>query len=335
MLRLLSICTIFFLVFIGAACKSARKSGKVTDIYPQTKLATDSLYSGLTPINQIEKDKTFMLDLLNRFHADDSHVTHIEETKGFDMHYIVFPLRVVVVMRPGKPQLVNQERLKRGISILNDGLKDAWIQFRVVEQKIISLNATIASLRENDYEGYYTLSQKYDLRDTCTLYLVDNEDDLCKNFSCSRTSGFANILSTYTNNVVLDKFFLDDHKVIVHEFGHYFGLYHTAEQATFGIEKVDGSNCETAGDRICDTPADPGELYSVYVNPSGCYMQGLKEKGTGLEYYPMIQNYMSYYNPCYMRPYRFSRGQLEVILNAAVKVRHNQVIGLSEFPLEK
>lgn len=40
------------------------------------------------------------------------------------------------------------------------------------------------------------------------------------------------------------------------EVGHYFNLYHTHE-TTFDEECVDGSNCDDAGDLICDTPADP------------------------------------------------------------------------------
>lgn len=41
-----------------------------------------------------------------------------------------------------------------------------------------------------------------------------------------------------------------------HELGHYFDLFHTYETA-FGHECPDGSNCATAGDRVCDTAADP------------------------------------------------------------------------------
>jgi hypothetical protein len=42
-----------------------------------------------------------------------------------------------------------------------------------------------------------------------------------------------------------------------HELGHYFDLFHAHETA-HGIECVDGSSCETAGNQLCDTPADPG-----------------------------------------------------------------------------
>jgi hypothetical protein len=50
---------------------------------------------------------------------------------------------------------------------------------------------------------------------------------------------------------------------LAHQTGHLFGLLHTYE-THFDIEKVDGSNCETAGDKICDTPAD-----GVGLDPDG------------------------------------------------------------------
>lgn len=49
---------------------------------------------------------------------------------------------------------------------------------------------------------------------------------------------------------------------MAHEFGHYMSLPHTfngwegGRPQTSRIERVDGSNCQTAGDGFCDTPAD-------------------------------------------------------------------------------
>jgi hypothetical protein len=329
-------CFIYLVCFsVLFACKTAKPKQTTRGDQRSQHIhqTSDSLYGGITPLGELITDKALMLSLLTELRANEGDLSHILENESYDMHYLVFPLRVVQVIQPNQVKFVSAPEILFGIDILNDALKDAWIQFKIVEVDTIYLPMTIQSLKDDDYQPYYALSSSYDLKNVCTLYLIDNENDLCKDFSCSRTNGFANILATSTNNVVLDKFFITDYKVLVHEFGHYFGLYHTAERNIFGIEAVDGSNCLNAGDRICDTPADPGELYSVYVNYSGCYMQGFKEIGTGLEYQPMINNYMSYYHPCFMRRFKFTKGQLEVILNAAFKVRHNQIIALAEFPL--
>jgi hypothetical protein len=49
--------------------------------------------------------------------------------------------------------------------------------------------------------------------------------------------------------------------IAVHEVGHCLHLYHTHE-TKYGVEEIprdlrDGANCKTAGDFLCDTPADP------------------------------------------------------------------------------
>lgn len=92
-----------------------------------------------------------------------------------------------------------------------------------------------------------------------------------------------------------------------HEIGHYFNLYHTHEQST-GRECVNGSNCATAGDQVCDTPADP-TLGTSNVNTS-CLYTGTAMgtcPGDG-PYAPNPRNFMSYSRKeC--RDY-FSPGQL-------------------------
>jgi len=87
---------------------------------------------------------------------------------------------------------------------------------------------------------------------------------------------------------------------LVHEIGHYFDLYHTHEPA-FGIECPDGSNCTDAGDRICDTPADPNLYGHVSAPPSCAYDNYASPPGEcdGTPYGPQPNNIMSYSNkPC-------------------------------------
>ncbi|MEZ4965935.1 MAG: M43 family zinc metalloprotease [Saprospiraceae bacterium] len=299
---------------------------------PKTELLADSMYHHLMP-QQHFHDKEQLIKILQQHEGRPTDLKHIEGLgqSDFEMHYLVFPLRVAIVVDPARPDQLSLPRIRKGIEILNRSLSDAWIQFKTVRIDTIYAPVTINSLKDRNYEVYYAFSIAHDLRDTISLYLVDNEENLCEDYRCARTQGFSNILETYTNNVVIDKFFVDDFKVMPHEFGHYFGLLHTAE-TVFGLERVDGGNCTEAGDRVCDTPADPGEVYGVYVNYSNCEMKGLKEAGTGLEYHPMINNYMSYYAPCYMRKFYFTPGQLDVIFYAAVHIRPNQIIELGEVP---
>ncbi|MCW5920960.1 MAG: hypothetical protein KIS77_01355 [Saprospiraceae bacterium] len=295
-----------------------------------TQQVADSLFAHAMPMEHFH-DKNRLIDILRRHGSRPADIKHLEEIEAFEMHYLVFPLRVALVVHPQRPDWTDRRRIEKGIEILNRALVDAWIQYRPVRWDTLHEPITINSLKEDNYDAYYAFSEKYDLRDTTTLYIVDNEENLCADFACARTQGFANILETYTNNVVVDKFFIDDFKVVPHEFGHYLGLHHTAE-TRFGIERVDGTDCHLLGDRICDTPADPGELFSVYVSYSNCEMKGLKEEGSGLEYRPHINNFMSYYAPCYMRRFAFTQGQLDVMFNAAVQVRGNQIVELGEVP---
>lgn len=90
--------------------------------------------------------------------------------------------------------------------------------------------------------------------------------------------------------IVIDKDCLIENGVFIHELGHYFGLYHTHETA-FGQELVDGSNCSTAGDKLCDTPADPELSISNTIN---CQYSGTATDINNQYYMPDVRNYMSY-----------------------------------------
>ncbi|WP_170254552.1 GEVED domain-containing protein [Phaeodactylibacter luteus] len=85
-----------------------------------------------------------------------------------------------------------------------------------------------------------------------------------------------------------------------HEMGHYFGLYHTHGKNNCGSltdELVDGSNCASAGDDVCDTPADPGLLgigCTGYVVNSNCQYTGSLTDSQGQVFQPDPSNIMSY-----------------------------------------
>lgn len=95
-----------------------------------------------------------------------------------------------------------------------------------------------------------------------------------------------------------------------HEVGHFFSLRHThgPSNTTLTTELVDGSNCDTDGDLICDTPADPQLGYSnVDIN---CIYNGLTTDGNGDTFVPDPTNILSYSRKecrTYLSPQQYAR----------------------------
>lgn len=94
---------------------------------------------------------------------------------------------------------------------------------------------------------------------------------------------------------------------LVHEVGHYFSLFHTHGKTNTGTtdEFVNGSNCTTGGDNVCDTPADPNLSGLV----SNCAYGGQLRDANGDLYMPMVSNFMSYAPGSCRNAFTF--GQLE------------------------
>lgn len=111
---------------------------------------------------------------------------------------------------------------------------------------------------------------------------------------------------------------------IPHEVGHFFSLPHTFfgwESAPFqpgsagwptapavspgGVptERMNGTNCSTAADGICDTPPD----YNFGLLVANCQYNGGAKDPLGVTVDPMENNYMGYFSTC---NYEFTPGQL-------------------------
>ncbi|NND33767.1 MAG: hypothetical protein HKN76_14350 [Saprospiraceae bacterium] len=84
-----------------------------------------------------------------------------------------------------------------------------------------------------------------------------------------------------------------------HEIGHDLGLLHTHERFEQScpsplIENVNGSNCATAGDFCCDTPADPNLDNATWSLATCTYTDGITVDCNGAIYSPNVRNLMSY-----------------------------------------
>lgn len=85
-------------------------------------------------------------------------------------------------------------------------------------------------------------------------------------------------------------------KTLAHEIGHYYSLYHTHGKTNGSPtdELVDGTNCTTHGDDLCDTPADPNLI--LYGNTDSLYVCRYYDTYTdinGMTFNPLMNNIMS------------------------------------------
>ncbi len=88
---------------------------------------------------------------------------------------------------------------------------------------------------------------------------------------------------------------------IVHEMGHFFSLYHTHGKSNCGttdelVTRGKGKNCNSKGDEICDTPADPNLYRECKYSEVDilCKYIGVRKDRNGDLFKPDTKNIMSY-----------------------------------------
>ena len=188
---------------------------------------------------------------------------------------------------------VFEETITESLSALNEVFAPICASFEICEFRYID-NFQYNLTNESDWEE---LQVKYHQDNRINIFfveLIDNTPTKCG------FASLAGITNTNSGGIVIKKECADeDSGTIIHEMGHFFGLLHTFEGN--GTELVDGSNCETEGDAICDTPADPfvtGEDMKDYIDEDNeCRFISPKLDANGQFYEPDVGNFMSYY-PC-------------------------------------
>jgi len=233
---------------------------------------------------------------------------------------VTYPLRIAIVQKSDSIITLSEETVRTVLYKLNNSFKETGFAFYLQQVDIIRSDLSIEDLSANQFNLYETFSAEHDIDNLLTIYVLDHAKDFCDitptSVRCGRTGGFSFVLSDRAQNIVMSRFDLLDEKIMAHEMGHFFGLFHTFEEHMFGKDNFADNQCHSSGDRICDTPPDPGTIYEVYVNYSSCEMIGLRSP-EGDDYQPLINNYMSYYKPCYLKEYTFTQGQIDIMRAAS------------------
>jgi hypothetical protein len=182
---------------------------------------------------------------------------------------------------------ISQGTLDGALDQLNLDFAPCGLQFQYCFQEIMP-NDRFDSLDVFSYHNEEAQMTSIHFEpNTINLYLVDTIG----------LEGMPDVAGYAGGIVVIEKSsYSFGSKVQAHEFGHFFGLPHTFETA-YGMELADGSNCDTSGDLICDTEADPDPEGTA--SPLDCfnYAGSVVQDANGDWYLPPTDNIMSYY-PC-------------------------------------
>lgn len=187
--------------------------------------------------------------------------------------------------------------IANGVAAINGAFQDICVSFEICEYRYI------------DNFQYDALDTATELSELMIKYYEKNRINMFVVNSTSIPGSFASlggIADVDGGLICMEK--SAGAGTYIHEMGHYFGLPHT-----FDIpgELVDGSNCATTGDLICDTPADPYPLGSVDAD---CRFIGMDQDANGDYYTPQVGNPMSYY-PGNCRCTKFTHDQFWVMAN--------------------
>lgn len=203
--------------------------------------------------------------------------------------------------------------------LFKDLAADARVEFRLAK-KDPNGNCTDGILRiyttqtTNAWDNVKSIS-RWDNKKYLNIWVVKSINS--QGVSNGIIAGFAQFpweasSAASTDGIVVDYRYVGRGKnTLVHEAGHYFGLFHTFQDG------CSGSNCLYSGDRICDTPP-------VLKANFGCN-KGINTCATDNPNLPdMIENYMDYTDCTYM----FTKGQKERMDNMFVNYR-SQLISAS------
>ena len=146
--------------------------------------------------------------------------------------------------------------------ILSNFFSPICVSFSVCEYNVLEDDYSLGRVRDQPLtkeQQFEELKVRFSRRRRINVFMleyIDLED-------CG-TSTFEGILTEKDAIVYTEKSCIDDIAgQIAHHLGHTFGLSDTYD--AFSIELVDGSNCETTADRLCDTPADP--YLQTFISP--------------------------------------------------------------------
>ncbi len=174
--------------------------------------------------------------------------------------------------------------VQKQIDSANTYFANAGIEFSICNVNFIP-NSSLFPFWDANYETQ--LGAIYDMQGCLNIYYVNY---------IGNASAYAYYPAPYSPDRVIMGQHLSG-EIFAHELGHSFYLIHTHGDFNGGNgtdELVNGSNCSTAADLICDTPADPNLYVPGRVDSLCNYTDTVTTDSLGMLYVPDTRNIMSY-----------------------------------------
>ncbi|MEL6674229.1 MAG: GEVED domain-containing protein [Bacteroidota bacterium] len=212
------------------------------------------------------------------------------------------PLHIIDVREDNGNGALDMGELNKGIANLNHFFLPAGVEFYLCGTGMTVVNSsTYYDFSVSQESALASLAPE--VTNAVNVFFVNSIVASSGNPASGYASFPSNTLSS--NRVLMDKEVLTlyPNGTFVHEFGHWLNLFHTHQGTEFGntyptAEHVartgPTANCDTQGDLLCDTEADP-RYNSTEFSFSSCAYTGTATDIHGIPYSPLVQNVMSYF----------------------------------------
>jgi hypothetical protein len=256
------------------------------------------------------------IDYYRSQHPNPSYMPHPGDNSnaiqgGSNCPTAEYILPVVVHVMYGSSTLVDSARAERQIDILNQwyrntaGANQTGVQFCLAKKKPDNTSFGGVTYHPNSANRINSSSNLrplmaeagYDPNSYINIYVVD---EITKNGVAGLVTGYASYpypstSSTFDGIVVREDWLgksseegskvnsVSQGKTLVHEMGHYLGLYHPWRGGCVGY--AGDADCSSVGDKCCDTPPMAIQNSTCLIPPNTCSGDSLPDP---------VENHMAY-----------------------------------------
>jgi len=263
-------------------------------------------------------------------HSVGARLSDSEATAFSSMQSI--PIQIHIVRRNDGTGGISINNINAAFDIVNQEYAAANMRFDQCGSANYINNSTYYSYFSSSTEAEKQLENTYSVDNVINIYFLPNPHS-----AGSSVCGYAYYPNSQKQLVVMNNACVYGGSTLAHELGHYFNLVHTHGRYNNSLTKelVNGSNCSSTGDFVCDTPADPQLIrynyesgrYEYYVDANCNYYGDIRDANNEI-YRPNTHNLMSYsLNSC---TDHFTQGQIERMQYAYLYYRNYLQCGSSE-----